>query len=408
MTAQSQRRAIVIGGSVAGLFAAHYLRRAGWQADVFERTATPLSGRGAGIMTHPGIRAALEALGLESKRDFGVPIETRVVVDAADKVVASYDYPQIATSWNRVFELLFEAFPAGHYHRGKDLAGIDQTADQVTARFADGSAATGELLIGADGFRSTVRMWLMPDVQPEYAGYVAWRGLMREAQFADLPDRDRFELFTFCLPPGEQMLGYPVAGLDNDVRPGHRGYSFVWYVPADESTEVPQLLTDLNGKRHTLSIPPPLIAPRAIADMRRHAEGVGSPWFRMVTARLEQPFLQPIYDLVVPCMAVGRVALTGDAAFVIRPHVGAGVLKAAEDAASLASSLAVSDDVASALAAYSAARTRIGHRIVAHARQLGVYLKRSFMDEAERRLAAQAGAPMSVLRETAVLDFLRD
>ena len=52
---------------------------------------------------------------------------------------------------------------------------------------------------------------------------------------------------TFCLPPGEQFLGYPVAGPDNDLRPGRRRYNVVWYRPADEATELPWLLTDESG-----------------------------------------------------------------------------------------------------------------------------------------------------------------
>ena len=65
-----------------------------------------------------------------------------------------------------------------------------------------------------------------------------------------------------------------------------------------------------------------------------------APQFNAMVALCEQPFLQPIYDLEVPRMAFGRVAILGDAAFVARPHVGAGVAKAAEDALALADALA--------------------------------------------------------------------
>src|SRR3982750_4666507 len=65
--------------------------------------------------------------------------------------------------------------------------------------------------------------------------------------------RELFEYMTFCLPPGEQFLGYPVAGPDNDLRPGHRRYNVVWYRPAEESTELRRLLTDDSGFVHTIS-----------------------------------------------------------------------------------------------------------------------------------------------------------
>ena len=75
---------------------------------------------------------------------------------------------------------------------------------------------------------------------------------------------------TFCLPPGEQFLGYPVAGSDNDLRPGRRRYNIIWYRRADEAelNELPWLLTDARGILHSISIPPPLIRGDAIAAMR--------------------------------------------------------------------------------------------------------------------------------------------
>ena len=82
------RRALVVGGSMSGLFSALYLRRRGWDVDVYERSSAPLTGRGAGIMTHPELRSALTDLGLDTTQNFGVPIEGRVVLDAAGNVIA--------------------------------------------------------------------------------------------------------------------------------------------------------------------------------------------------------------------------------------------------------------------------------------------------------------------------------
>ena len=87
---------------------------------------------------------------------------------------------------------------------------------------------------------------------------------------------------TFCLPPGEQCLGYPVAGPDNDLRPGHRRYNVVWYRPADEKAELQRLLTDDSGTTHTISIPPPLIRGEGIAHMRAAAERLLAPQFREI------------------------------------------------------------------------------------------------------------------------------
>src|SRR5205085_2267552 len=181
--------------------------------------------------------------------------------------------------------------------------------------------------------------------------------------------------FGFCLPDNEQMLGYPVAGPDNDLRPGHRRYNFVWYRPASEERALPRLLTDDTGRTHTLSIPPPLIARDVIAAMRHDAERVLAPQFNAMVGLCAQPFLQPIYDLEVPQMAFGRVAILGDAAFVARPHVGAGVAKAAEDALALAEALEQHTDTDIALKHYERARIPAGARIIARARHLGAYVQ---------------------------------
>ncbi len=405
---RDMRHAIIIGGSMAGLFAALYLRRAGWHVDVYERTSDPLSGRGAGILTHPELHAALAQFGIATDSAFGVAIRERTVLDAHDRIIATLATPQIATSWTHVHSQLMARFPANNLHRGADLVSITEDTKNITAHFADGRSATGAVLIGADGVRSTVRGHLFPDLTPAYAGYVAWRGLAPEAALFKSPDDNRTAHFTFCLPPGEQMLGYLVPGPGHDLTPGRRSYNFVWYRPADADDALPKLLTDRTGVRHATAIPPQLIAAAVIARMRADANRILAPWFKAVVAETAQPFLQPIYDLASPYMHRDRIALIGDAAFVVRPHVGAGVIKAADDAAALATALAITGpDSATALAAFSTERTAVGHRMIAQARKLGSSLKSTYASDAERADAAAAAVPATVLRETGQIAFLR-
>jgi len=400
------KRALVIGGSMSGLLAALALARRGIEVDVFERVAEPLAGRGAGIVAQPELKAALRALGLDPDHDLGIEVRNRVMLARDGRVTHRVETSQTMTAWDRVFHLLIAALPEANYHRGKELRRAEQGGAGVTAHFTDGTAAEGDILIGADGIRSTVRQQYLPDLVPLYAGYAAWRGLIVESAFPRALHAELFETFTFCLPPSEQMLGYPVAGPDNDLRPGHRRYNFVWYRPASEDRELPRMLTDDTGRTHALSIPPPLIARSTVAAMRADAERVLAPQFNQMVGLCEQPFLQPIYDLEVSRMAFGRVALLGDAAFVARPHVGAGVAKAAEDALALAAALADDADIVAALKQFESARLPIGERIIARARRLGAYVQADFKTQEERVYAALHQKPEAVLTETATMDFL--
>ncbi len=397
-------RALVVGGSMSGLLAGLLLRRAGWQVEIYERVESELAGRGAGIVAQPDLIERLRSLGIGTAA-LGVEMTTRKILDGSGKLAAELRCPQVLTAWERVYRALRDAFPPEHYHRGEAVTRVTQNQSTVAAHFANGQAREAELLVGADGLRSTIRQQCLPSALPLYAGYVAWRALIPEAAFSSTIHRELFEFMTFYLPPGEQFLGYPVAGPDNDLRPGHRRYNVVWYRPAEEASELQQLLTDASGITHVISIPPPLIRRDAIAGMRAAAERLLPPQFRTVVALIDEPILQPIYDLESAQMAFGRIAIIGDAAFVARPHVAAGVAKAADDAAALAAALKV-HDVEHALRQFASERLPVGRRIIERARHLGAYLQATQTSE-ERARSQRHGIPQAVLAETAVLDFLR-
>ena len=398
-----KRRALVIGGSMSGLLAAIMLHRRGWDVEVFERVVKELAGRGAGIVAQAELIARMRALGLET-HDLGVAMSTRKILDQAGHVTVTLECPQVLTAWERVYRVLRDTFPAERYHRGQSLKAFEQNDGAVLAHFGETGSRRADVLIGADGLRSTVRQQCLPDIAPLYAGYVAWRALLPESAIPPDIHHELYMAMTFCLPPGEQCLGYPVAGSDNELREGQRRYNVVWYRPADEANELPQLLTDRNGIAHSVSIPPPLIRPGPIAAMRAAAERLLAPQFREIVRLIDEPILQPIYDLESPRLAFGRVAIIGDAAFVARPHVAAGVSKAADDAAALAEALEA-DDIETALRRFEAQRLPDNKKIIERARHLGAYLQATQTAE-ERARSARHSIPQAVLAETAVLDFL--
>jgi len=393
------KSALIIGGSLGGLFAANLLHRAGWNVQVCERVTDELSERGAGIVTHAELFEVLAEIGIEDA-DIGIEVPGRVTLARDGSVLGEQPYPQVLTAWGRVYSLLRAALPAHCYHSGKQLVALRQDDVGVCAVFADGSELEADLLVAADGIRSTVRQQLAAEVKPKYAGYVAWRGLVEENLLSQATHDALCGNFAFCLPPREQMLGYPVAGAFNAMSTGRRRYNFVWYRPADDA-EVRRLSTDASGKVHDNGIPPPLIAPAIVAEIRSVAAQSLAPQFAEVVAKTVQPFFQPIFDLESPQLVFGRVILLGDAAFVARPHCGMGVTKAAGDALALTRSL-VRYPLAEALAQYAAERGGFGVRIVQHARDLGAYMQAQLSSAGEIRMAERYRTPEAVMRETAV------
>ena len=170
-----ERKAIVIGGSVGGLFAAAMLRTKGWTVDVFEQSPVELSGRGAGIVTHQALLDILDLCGAGTE-DLGVHVQFRTGYDRAGKVIRKIAFPQILTSWGRLHTLTRATIPDEHYHLDCRFERYEQSGDGIVVRFTNGRSETSDLLVGADGFRSAVRGQMYPDVQPEYAGYVTSSG----------------------------------------------------------------------------------------------------------------------------------------------------------------------------------------------------------------------------------------
>jgi 2-polyprenyl-6-methoxyphenol hydroxylase-like FAD-dependent oxidoreductase len=366
------RRALIIGGSLGGLFAAHFLRATGWQVTVFERTPGDLAGRGAGIGTQDALLAAMRRLGLPSD-ELGVPLDSCICLGRDGTIAEKIPYARVMSSWSRFYRPLRDALPDADYRAGVQLVEVDQDGTSVTARFADGTHATGDLLVAADGGRSTVRGLLLPEVEPEYAGYVGWRVVAEEQNLPPEMRPPLFDHYTFALPAGEMVLAYPVPARDGTIAVGQRGYNIVWYSPATPA-QLTDFCTDATGRVHEAGIPPPLIRPEVLVWAKDKARALLAPQICAVIEHADQFFFQPIYDLSSSRLAFGRVVLLGDAAFIARPHVGAGVTKAALDAQALADAIAAETELDAALASYDRAQRRFGDWIVAASRRLGAHI----------------------------------
>jgi len=404
----SRPRALVIGGSVGGLFAANLLRGIGWDVTVFERSAGDLASRGASIGASEALFAVMRRVGVTLDASLGIRIRSRLCLDRSGKIIAEIPADGMATAWARIYRSLKGALPAEDYRSNLAVTRVEQDAHGVTAEFADGSRAMGDVLIAADGLDSRVRGQLLPEIAPRYAGYVAWRGVVEGRDTPTEIQARFFEHMTFCFPEGELLLAMPNPGAGDDIRPHGRRYYFVWYRPADAEETLPWLCTDSTGRQHGVAIPPPLIRPEVIQDLRTSAERLLAPQMAAVVTRTEQPLLQAVFDLESPQVVFGRIALLGDAAFVARPHVAAGVTKAALDAQSLVDALAASaGDLDRGLARYDREQREFGRRLVARGRLLGSHLEAHWKPE-QGRGTIRDFAPETYMREYGARDLVTE
>jgi len=387
-------RALVIGGSVGGLFAAHLLRRAGWNVAVFERAAGDLGDRGTGIGTRDELFAVMRRIGLAADASLGIGVEGRLGLDREGRIVHELPVRAVTSAWSRIWWPLRQALPDACYAAGKTMSRIEARVDGVSAVFDDGSRAEGDLLVAANGLHSAARAQFIPELVPRYAGYVAWRGVVQADELSPELHHLMFQKMVFGFPGGELMLSIPMPAPRGDGRACH----FVWFRPVAEAA-LAGLCTDQSGRRHGVSIPPPLIRPELIAALKHDADALLAPQLTAIVKDTAQIILQPIFDLESPRIAFGRVALVGDAAFVARPHVATGVMKAAIDAESLADALADGSDVVGALDRYNSERQPYGASLVARGRHIGCY----FTADGDPRLRVE-----TLMREYGAAGVVRD
>jgi len=354
----------VVGGSIGGLTTALLLRDAGWEVQVFERSPGDLEGRGAGIVLHPAsARYLVERLGL-ALDEFSERVPWFRFVGRDGKPVYEAPCRYRFTAWNMLYRPLRQAIGDGVYHPNSELRVIHDTGPGVEIELTDGRTASSQLLMCADGISSTARAQLFPGFGPVPAGYLGWRGVVREDDLSEDVFSRLSEAITYFTPWFSHILSYPIPN------PDHRLLNYVWYRNVTAVTE--SAMTDRSGGRRQLSVPPGAVAREQVDQLHQEAERLLPPDLAALVMATAEPFIQAVVDVEVPRMTTGRVALIGDAAFAARPHAAAGTAKAAADAWDLSAAVAASsDDVDSALRAWEAPCLQRGRALVARARRLG-------------------------------------
>ena len=361
-------RAVVIGGSLGGLTVALVLRDQGWDVDVLERSPNPLEGRGTGIVLHPNtVRYLVERAGT-SIGDIGLAARRLQYLDTEGSIAHEQPCTYRFASYVELYRGLLDAFGTERYHLSNELAHLDNRGDAATLSLTDGQNLAADLVVCADGIRSTGRRIMVPDVRPRYAGYVAWRGTIDGAEISRRSASILLDAFTYRILPRGHLLTYPIPGPSGSVL-----FNWLWYqniAPGDHLTD---LLTDRNGVTAELTVPPGSVQTRHVERLHSAADAALPAPLAEVVQQTADPFIQVIVDLQVPRMAFGRSCLIGDAAFALRPHIGVGTAKAADDAWQLGTSLlgATARYVPDRLRAWETQQLLVARRALQRARAAG-------------------------------------
>jgi 2,6-dihydroxypyridine 3-monooxygenase len=365
-------RVIVMGGSIGGLTAALALRRIGCDVDVFERSSALLESRGAGIISHPVSLRYPTEFGGNHLGDLSIRPRWCRYVDGQGRVISERPCGFRVNSYGALYRALLNCFSRERYHLGRSVTGFREGSSEVTISLSDGEVRTADLLVCADGINSTARKLMISDASPEYAGYIAWRGTAGPDSVTGETLNALQESITYFVMADGHLLTYPILARDRSTGQARRLINWLWYRNVARGKELDDLLTDRDGVPHDTSLAYKALQDKHIQRLRQDAGDVLPPALIELVLGTKEPFVQAIFDGLIPAMVFGRVCIMGDAAFAARPHCAAGTAKAAEDAWQLGDALTeTGNEVAAALKRWEERQLRCGRQLVVRAREIG-------------------------------------
>jgi 2-polyprenyl-6-methoxyphenol hydroxylase-like FAD-dependent oxidoreductase len=360
----------ISGGSMGGLFTGYALSEAGHDVEIFERTEGEMEDRGAGIIAHPEMVDYLDREGIAESDRIAHSVDRIQYLDDDGDPLAEVAETILTSSWDTVYNRMRDVFPDDRYHQGDETASVTNEDGGATVAFTNGERTTGDVVVAAEGYRSSTRQQLLPDVEPAYAGYVAWRGVVHESELRPgLADR-LMNNYVIYHGPDFQFLTYPVPGPNGEVTAGDRRANWVWYDNTPAS-DLETLLTDNEGNQRQYSLPPGKMR-EAVRDRQYEVATELLPDLLVeLYEETPDPFIQNVYDVAVPRMVFDRICLLGDGAFFSRPHMASGTAKAVADGLQLAVSIDRTAGLDAALADWEESQLELGERLVERGRERG-------------------------------------
>lgn len=348
-SANGAKKALIIGGGIAGPVFAMFLRQAGIEPVVYEGRSGPNDEAGAFLNLAPNGLAVLDALGVREEIEAaGTPTTAIAFYNHRGKKLGENPERTVLLKRGALGRGLREAAVRRGVpvEFGKRLTGVEVTHRcAAVARFEDGTEAEGDLLVGCDGIHSRTRRSVFPDApEPRYTGVLDCGAFARAP---GVPPSDGVMRMTFGL---KGFFGYQVAPsgevywFQNFRRAAEPGRDELRAIP---SAEYRRSLLEMHREDH---------AP--IAEIIGSTEGPIERW--------------PLHEMPpIPKWHEGPVCLVGDAAHATTPHVGQGASMAMEDAIVLAKCLRDVSDTEEAFAAYERMRKERVEKVVEIARRMG-------------------------------------
>jgi 2-polyprenyl-6-methoxyphenol hydroxylase-like FAD-dependent oxidoreductase len=350
------RKALIIGGGIAGPVTALLLHRAGMEAEIYEARAATEEYASSWLILASNGRSVLKALGLDASiAAEGSPIPRMLLSSGRGKrfgEVPNGARPEVGppslvvkrSTLNRL--LREEAQRQGiQVAFGKKLESFEPTSEPgVIATFADGTTAEGTVLIGADGIHSRTRQILNPGAPPPaYTGMLSTGGFTDRVQLPPTSD-------TLHLVFGKRaFMGY------HSSSSGEIAWFVTFPHPQEpEREDVHATLSDAWKQR--------------LDELLREEQ----PFLGEIIRATERVTGYPIYDIATqPLWHQGRVVLVGDALHAVSPTAGQGASLALEDASVLARCLRDLPAGEPAFAQYERLRRARVEQVVQYAHSLG-------------------------------------